>query len=378
MENDNWQTVRRKIRKIAEEWFLTEPVLFGVFCTHEIVENKKIPIPMRTGKKRIEINSDLCIKVRSEVFAEYLKIEMFRILLKHPYERVPSSPNTAALAVASDITISDNYETRIDMAKAKDFGLETGLSYEEYYSYLKYMIDDRQISSIEKFSCCAELWDNDDCAAEIINSEIEKAQWENNWGSVPGKMQQMIEATLIIPMDYRKMLCFFRQSILSQEKLLTRMKPSRRYGFENMGSRRKFTTKLLVAVDTSGSIDDEDLQNFFSIINRFFKYGIETVDVIQFDHTLQGNVMPLKKAKQEVRVTGRGGTNFQPPIDYYIRHAEYDGLIMFTDGYAFVPYMEKARRILWVFTSKREYEDADWIEDLPASKATYIPRVKPY
>ena len=47
------------ISRIVEEWFLTEPLLFSAWCTHTLVENTRMTVPMRTGKMRIEYNPDL-------------------------------------------------------------------------------------------------------------------------------------------------------------------------------------------------------------------------------------------------------------------------------------------------------------------------------
>ena len=140
-----------------------------------------------------------------------------------------------------------------------------------------------------------------------------------------------------------------------------------------MGSHYKFTTKLLVAVDVSGSISDKELSKFFSVINRFFKYGIKDIDVIQFDYNITASVVNLKKAKKAIEITGRGGTSFQPPIDYYTAHKEYDGLIIFTDGFAATPRLPAHRKILWVLTNKQSYNNAiNWINKQPVNKAMYI------
>ena len=83
-----------------------------------------------------------------------------------------------------------------------------------------------------------------------------------------------------------------------------------------MGSRYKDTVKLLIAVDSSGSISQEDLENFFSIINRFFKYGAKEIKVIVFDTQITQE-MDFKKARESLKIKGRGGTDFQAAIDYY-------------------------------------------------------------
>lgn len=411
------------ITKIAEEWFLKEPLIFGVYCTHKLTENRKMKIPFRCGRMRIEYNPELLEKMDGKQIADLLKIEVVRIILKHPYQRMPVCPNFAALALASDITIQDSTikdsasffsSPKTKLRSPADFDLPNGLCYEEYYAKLlnklREQLKDFSLTLMENSEAedsdaedskaalqkgeaeeedgesdengfmasfqTAELWEENDEAAETVNAEIEKAQTSNSWGSISGDLKQIIEASLVIQMDYRRMLSMFRASILSSKRKPTRMKPNRRYGFSYMGSQSDFTTGLLVAVDTSGSISDEALKQFFSIVNRFFKYGIKTIDVIQFDAELKEEVLSLKKAKSKVEITGRGGTDFQPAIDYYEKHKMYDGLIVFTDGYAEIPKLSGySAKILWVLTSRQEYEDfcAEILDHLPGSKATYIP-----
>ncbi len=135
------------------------------------------------------------------------------------------------------------------------------------------------------------------------------------------------------------------------------MKPNRRYGFQYMGSRYDFTTRLLFAVDVSGSMSGPDLALGFSVINRFFKYGVEGIDVIQFDTEVKGEPVSLRRARRSVEVAGRGGTSFAPVIKFLDEHREYDGAIIFTDGYAPVPPRPKNRRtrVLWLFKSEETY-----------------------
>ena len=67
----------------------------------------------------------------------------------------------------------------------------------------------------------------------------------------------------------------------------------------------------------------------------------------------------MKKARRTIEVTGRGGTDFQSLINYFTEHAkQYDGLIIFTDGFAVIPKVSRgiARKILWICNNKANYE----------------------
>ena len=435
-----------RIKKIGERWFLTEPLLFAVYCSHEFVENNSIEVPMRTGNMKIEFAPKILDKIADDVLAEYMKIEMFRILLKHPYQRQPSFAAKALLTMASNITIADVYDVSREVKKQMsgvELGLPGGLCFEEYYNLLKQDVtpnsgksggESQQSgdksgqgeggqdgngsgqggdgsggssgqnnrgssgqngggsggkgsgasgnsgagnSQEHRDSQISELWEDNEEACCNINEFIEVATASNNWGTVAGKLQGLIKASLKVDMDYRKMLSLFKTSVISSKRRLTRMRPNRRSGFDAMGSRYELSTNLLIAVDVSGSVTDRSLQFFFSVINRLFKYGVEKLDVLQFDATIQGEPEPLKKARRTVKIMGRGGTSFQPAADYYCEHPEYDGLIYFTDGYAPPPVFNTKRPIdvLWVICSKQCYaENAEWIRKMKRNRVTFIPR----
>ena len=389
-------SVIEKISRVVDRWFLYEPLLFNTYCTHKLEENTQILCPFRTGKRRIEYNPVLLKNYSEDELELALKTEVTRILLKHPYQRVPLNPNRAALKTASDVTISEHCFRSEKLHDAKHYNLDTELSYEEYYKELYYICPDLKINpdgSMEDYeglmpalgdgetweyqsaANASEFWDEDEEMADKINRQIEKAQKTNQWGSISGNCQELISASLKIPMDYRRILSQFRASIISQRRKLTRMKPNRRYGFTYMGSQFEPKTHLLVAVDVSGSIESDDLQNFFSIINRFFSYGVEAIQVIAFDAEIKQE-FELKKAAKSIEVVGRGGTDFQCAIDYYEAHSEYQGLIIFTDGYAEIPKIRLCKQVLWILTGKEEYDSAvPWIKDFRFNRATWIPNV---
>lgn len=392
--------VRETISKVVDKWFLYEPLFFNVYCTHKLEENNEIKCAFRTGKRRIEYNSEL-LKGSDIIEIEMgLRTEVTRILLKHPYQRVPPYPNRAALTTASDVTIREHCLYNEKLHDANHYDFVGKLSYEEYYkklslicpnidnsgtdsnatsrgfSFLKPYLKDGETWEYEAAADASEFWAEDDEMADKVNQQIEKAQKTNQWGSVSGDFQETVTASLRIPMDYRRMLAQFRASIISQRRKLTRMKPNRRYGFEFMGSQFEPKTRLLVAVDVSGSIESDDLKNFFSIINRFFSYGVEVIQVLAFDTEIKQE-FELRKATKSIKIIGRGGTDFQCAVDYYESHPEYQGLIMFTDGYADVPKLQKNKQVLWVLTGKCEFDNAvKWIRNLRFNKATWIPSVK--
>lgn len=223
-----------------------------------------------------------------------------------------------------------------------------------------------QPSTLEAYADAASVghentleWAEDELLQDEINVAVREAAETSGWGSLVGQAREHLLATLRPRLDYRRVLQHFRQSVLSVSRSLTRMKPSRRYGLQQMGSRYEFTTKLLFAVDVSGSMSKRDLDVGFSLVRQFFRHGVESIDVVWFDEKIRNDQpLSLRRARASYDVIGRGGTNFQPVIDFIDDHRHYDGCILYTDGFAPVPEKPKNARtqLLWLFKDEDTYE----------------------
>ena len=383
-------TVGDRIKTLSQDWFLTEPLLFAVLCTHAIKRNDNMGCDMRCGKGIIEYNPERLEHFDDNQLALRLKAEVVRIILKHPYQRQPYNPRRDVMRLSSDLTLCDNLDgmDTIGLEPPSIFDIERDQAFEQYYSLMAGQVLQLEqnadadgipidmdlpssgqgdgsegdiTKSMLEADAGASLWEEDELMSEKVNHEIETAQRTNQWGSLGGDLKALIESTLVSKQNFRAILSQFRASILSTKRHLTRMRPNRRYGFDAMGSQYAYSTRLLVAVDVSGSVPDEDIRKFLAVINRFFKQGIESIEVIEFDSkiTTEKPIL-LKQASNSIRVTGRGGTNFQPAIDYYYEHEEYDGLVFLTDGYAAKPVVPDNKRhkpLAWILTTNGGNED---------------------
>ena len=366
-----------RISRITERWFLSEEALFSVFCTHRVAENSGMECNMRVGKGVIEVNPYLCADISDKELEERLRVEVIRILLKHPYDRQPDGCCKTARALGSNCVIGDSYRLqKVEMEKPADFKLPSNGHFEFYARCIQKLLhkmngqspsgkdseegfpnqgEDSEDGFGKEYADIAANWQQDELMMAQVNEVIRDV---HSWGSLPGHLVEEIIASTKARVDYRKILAGFRATILSEKRKLTRMRPNRRSGFDAMGCRYDFTTRMIIGVDCSGSISKEDLQNFYSTINRFFQYGIQQIDVVQFDTDL-GEVQTLLKASENIKVTGRGGTYFQPFIDFVAQHPEYDGALIYTDGYAPQPSIPAHMRtpLCWVLRSENELRE---------------------
>lgn len=350
--------MQERYSHILEQWFIMEPPLFQVLCIHELVSNTQMKCPLRSGRKKLEYNPEIVVEMSDEALEEALRAEAVRLLLKHPYERRPDGCSQQAMGLGSNLVIGDNYShPRFRIETPQEYGLKSGMSFEWYAREVERQqggssSEDSDDDSSEggpgkseKHRDLAELWDEDDMTVQLINGIISSTK---SWGSIPGNLAEILTSSLKAKINWRNIFAGFRASIISSKRKLTRMRPNRRTGFDNMGSVRRFDTKLLVAVDVSGSISTESLQYFYGVINSAFRYGFESIDVVQFDHGVRA-VHSLKKVVKDVAILGRGGTSFQEPVDYAHENG-YDGLVMLTDGYAPPPTIPDGFKtgLLWV------------------------------
>jgi predicted metal-dependent peptidase len=336
---------------------MREPLLLLTLLSHRFAANDTIKA-LRSGKGMIEYNPAYLEGLSEAELEEKLKVETVRLLLRHPYRKPPQNDPALSL-IASNITLNEFYAFKELPGKAPDYWDDPAFrkqNYEFYYRELKSLGEGSESGEDAEE---AALWDDDDYMDQKMKGMVSQAALNKTWGSLPGELVETLVASLHPAVDYRKILRGFRAMVLSGEKVLTRTKQSRRYGPLYLGRKNQFTTRLLIGVDVSGSISGAELGLFYSAMNRFFYYGVNSLEVLQFDTRIQGEPVLMRKARKAIGVTGRGGTSFQPLFNYFSgNHKNYDGLIVFTDGFGPIPQLAPAiaRKTLWVCNSKANYE----------------------
>ena len=187
-------------------------------------------------------------------------------------------------------------------------------------------------------------------------------QTEKRRGNIPGELADLISRLRHIEppkFDWKGYLRrFVGNSSVSYTKKLRR-KYNKRY-VDNPGLKIKFKNNILVGVDTSGSVSNDELKEFMNELVHMHKTG-HKITVAQCDTQL--NSVEEFNPRKDWEIKGRGGTSFQPVIDHFNeRKGKYTALIYLTDGEAYTP--EKCpHNTLWVHSSRCNIN-----EDLPGLK----------
>ncbi|WP_421795134.1 DUF2201 family putative metallopeptidase [Haliscomenobacter sp.] len=186
-------------------------------------------------------------------------------------------------------------------------------------------------------------------------------------GSLPGVLQTELNQLVITPeptLDWRRFLRLFVGA--GQRTFLqnTIRKPSRRYGV-NPGLRIRNKHKLLIALDTSASIADAEIQAFFQEIQQIWRLGTE-IFILECD--TQINNAYIYRGTTPAVVAGRGGTHFDAAIIYANQQSDADAVVYFTDGLGPAPSLPCRKPLLWMISGgKRGGDWQNWAH-LPGRK----------
>lgn len=130
----------------------------------------------------------------------------------------------------------------------------------------------------------------------------------------------------------------------------TMRKASKRY-LTRPGIKIHRCRRLLVAIDTSGSIDDDLLVDFFTEIHGLWRTG-PMITIVECDAAVQ-SAYPYRGTPPRA-VKGRGGTAFDPVFAWMRNQRTFDGCVYLTDGCADDPTVKPPCRLLWVQSQHRK------------------------
>ena len=192
-----------------------------------------------------------------------------------------------------------------------------------------------------------------------VSQQVEKSR-----GFVPGNIKQYLDSLEVeeeARFDWRRFIRRFMGGSIKTYTKKLRRKYNKRFE-ENPGLRIKQRRHMFLAIDTSGSVSDEELRIFFSEIDHIQRTGTEVTlcqcDAAISDISTYKSGMKINNRDKGVAVYGRSGTDFQPPIDYYNENQKkFSCMIYFTDGECSAPDNAPKDKLLWVLSNGQDNED---------------------
>jgi len=377
------------LSKTGKELMLKEPYYgFFLIMLNKVWDGKRVPT---AGVSKNGINYQLAINPE---FWESLSEDHRLGLLKHELLHIAFGHLTTFFKftdkklanVAMDMEINQYIDKQylpeggIDIDNYADLQLDRKAGARYYYDKLKQLQDekdkngtsgdsnmDKLLEDIENgnvpdHSTWEEFENLTEAEQKLIEKQLQKVlsdakeQTIKKRGTVPGEIEGVIIVEEIVPpkFDWRG---FIRRFAGVSTKVFTkkiRRKENRRFS-DNPGLKVKMRQHMLLAIDTSGSVSDDELREFMSEIYHIYKCGVD-ITVIQCDTRIR-SIEPYK-GKFEMAVQGRGGTEFDPVLEYFNENLKkYTSLVYFTDGECWTRVKPRGN-VLWVLSERSSMNDS--------------------
>jgi predicted metal-dependent peptidase len=241
--------------------------------------------------------------------------------------------------IAADLTVNQ-------ICKAAGFALPTcaltpgvgeyvdfppDLSVEQYYNLLP---EDAGQGDGDDPGGCGGV---EDAASDAAGNEQSAQQWERNAaqaaemtakqkGELPGVLSKLIENIMHPAVPWQSVLQDFVSRTFEAKDDYSWMFPNRHYmamGICVPGLRSQGIGHVVVAIDTSGSLDDDMLQVFAGELNGVLDARPCKVSVLYCDRRIHKVVdwVPVD-GPLKLEAVGRGGTSHKPIFDYVTAHED--------------------------------------------------------
>lgn len=190
---------------------------------------------------------------------------------------------------------------------------------------------------------------------KIVKRAVQVAdETRHGWGNIPSEISESIRSFVSDRVDWKTILKNFIGSIVRGSKSSSYKKINKKYPMIHPGTKKSYVPKLAVCIDMSGSVSDELLEAFFSVVSSLTRRV--DVTVVPFDCRVDEiDVFEWKKGRHvSVKRTKCGGTSFDAPTDFVNdpkNRSKWDGYVVITDGQAPKPKTSRLKRA-WILGPK--------------------------
>lgn len=202
----------------------------------------------------------------------------------------------------------------------------------------------------------------------LIQAEIIHSKWKTR-GNIPGSLAEYIKKIKETKIPFERLLAKYVSELVSgKEEFTYNPIHKRKFAmFEIVApsiSKRE-SSKVVVVVDTSGSISTKELEIFAGAIKKLSS-TVSELTLITHDVEIQQIVRSyeIENFLKELKFKGRGGTSHIKAFEYIEQElCRKEGLIpdvviCLTDGYSEYPERPPRFPVIWVLT--KEHKEPPW------------------
>ena len=372
--------LQSKISSISIRMLLDEP-----FLGHLLVSMRKyasqtdLPVIIFAGMDEypgLAVHESFA-KLPATIQYNSLKHEVLHLLFGHHVAR-PGFTDTALFDLAADLCVGQY----IAGPESLPTGFLPHRSAAAYYRQLsglpreqiQMLLEETEIDRRKHL-----FWASESLPANVHNAYlarhhqwIEQAQ-QNARVAAPSELTDSLLALTELRrpaahlpggMNWAALLRRFANSANRTYTSHTNSRASKRY-HTTPGLKVRHRHRILVALDTSGSIKVEDLRRFFREIRNIWRNGAE-VYILESDYRIRSRYWYRGQVPEGV--AGRAGTDFNDCLNWANHNFRPDALVYFTDGLAAAPTIKPRCPVLWLISPQGIDEGQGAWNLLPGSK----------
>jgi len=387
-------TYTEKIEKAKAKLMLDHPY-FGTIASSLKLEKNNELLTFSSNGERMSYNSEYIDKLEASEVEFVMANGAMHAVLKHQHRssgRTNWLWQTATDYVVNGMLVKNGMQAPVYANYEEKF---SGMYAEEVYELLRaemnsdeeYASAEQQTEQIEEvedvhaenLTAQAEYEASDDAKEEQEGSSEDKKEQQNipdtdelseemkehleqifqklkRQDSLPKDLQFVVPEYFSHTVDWREMLYGYIASYA--KSTYTFVPPNMKYLYRGiyLPSLSSDLLRIVIAIDTSGSVDEDLLSAFLGEINSIMQsYPNYEIDVITADAKIQSHKVFLPGESLDYEVSGGGGTDFRPVFEYIDTTIDYPTLLLyFTDGMGTFPDVEASYDVLWVMPAESE------------------------
>jgi len=380
--------INEEISRCIIKMLLKEP-FYAHFLSGIIREvTDKVPtaaVGFKSGKIALYVNENFFLKeLRSTERVAVIKHETLHIIFKHLFRMKTKDYDNKLFNIAADLVVNQLIspwklpDSAVTLETFPELKLPPDKSVEWYYENLKKTAskDKEYKKSLQeifdkmdasggggRYHSDHRMWgENEKFSMEVVETEVDRMIIQardrtpiKDHGTIPLGIQSLIKNIVEKrnpQINWKRALKIFSSTSRKTRVYHTLKRVSKRFG-TRPGIKIKRFQKLAVAIDTSGSINIDDFNDFFGEIHSMWRFGAE-IDVLECDAEIQKKYSYRGRIPEFIH--GGGGTSFDPVFEHIKsnRFERYDGCIYLTDGYAPEPTIKPPCKVFWCITKDGE------------------------
>lgn len=325
-----------------------------IIASMKRINTPNVPVAGVCIKEYIElhINVPVFAKFTIKERAAILKHECEHILRNHIFRSREIAPDVYAktkdvvdgmlnqakhrtINIAADCAINSNIKGLPEGAVYPHlFKLVNGETLEWYLEKLKEQKKDKPDEGDGEGECTIdnhELWNESEGSKEVLKEKIKQAlnkaaEKTRSAGRMTAEHELTISGFNTPSVNWRDQLKRFVARSIEVSIESSKKRRNRRYGIMYPGTVKIEDLHIGVAVDTSGSMSNEALEQAMAEIGEIAKYA--KVTVVEADTEIKQEYVYSKNKKYKCK--GRGGTAYQPALSHF-KDKGIDALIYIGD-----------------------------------------------